>query len=165
VSRVLGLDVGDRRVGVAVADQVTRSARPLATFRRGTPEQDATTVARLAAEQHAEALVVGLPLDMDGGEGEQARVTRAWASAIGSRTGLPVRWQDERLTTEAAEARQPRLRRDRGSGQPTRAAIAARRSRVDREAATRILQAALDTDGARGGADGAGETEPVGEER
>ena len=162
---MLGLDVGDRRVGVAVADDATRSARPLATFRRGTIDQDAALVARLAAEQRAESLVVGLPLDMGGGEGEQARVTRAWASAIGMRTGLPVRWRDERLTTEAAEAHQPRLRRDRASGQPTRAAIVARRSRVDRDAATRILQSALDADAAPDGERQAEEVGPVVEER
>lgn len=144
MSRLLGLDVGERRVGVAVADEARGSVRPLATFRRRSPEEDAARVARLAAEQRADQIVVGLPFDMDGGEGEQARRTRDWAAAVATRTGLPIVWRDERLTTEASEAAQPRLRRDRATGRPTRAAILARRVRVDRDAAARILQAELD---------------------
>jgi putative Holliday junction resolvase len=129
---------------VAVADDARGSVRPLATFRRRSPEEDAARVARLAAEQRADQIVVGLPFDMDGGEGEQARRTRDWGDAVATRTGLPIVWRDERLTSEAAEATQPRLRRDRATGRPTRAAILARRVRVDRDAAARILQAELD---------------------
>lgn len=144
MTRLLGLDVGDRRVGMAVGDDVRESVRPLAVLRRRTPAEDAERLARIAAEQRADELVVGLPLDMDGGEGEQARLTRAWASEMASRTGLHVTWQDERLTTETAESTQPRLRRDRATGRPTRAAIVARRARVDRQAAVLILRSELD---------------------
>ena len=144
MTRLLGLDVGDRRVGVAIADDISGAVRPLGTLRRGTLEEDAQRLARLATEQRAGELVVGLPLDMGGGEGEQARRTRTWASEMTARTGLPVAWRDERLTTEAAEAIQPPLHRDRASGRPTRSAIRSRRVRVDREAAARILQAELD---------------------
>ena len=144
MTRLLGLDVGDRRVGVAIADDTSGAIRALATLRRGTLEEDAQRLTRLAAEQRAGELVVGLPLDMSGGEGEQARRTRSWASEMTARTGLPVAWRDERLTTEAAEAIQPPLHRDRTSGRPTRSAIRSRRVRVDREAAARILQAELD---------------------
>ena len=144
MTRLLGLDVGDRRVGVAIADDTSGAIRALATLRRGTLEEDAQRLTRLAAEQRAGELVVGLPLDMGGGEGEQARRTRSWASEMTARTGLPVAWRDERLTTEAAEAIQPPLHRDRTSGRPTRSAIRSRRVRVDREAAARILQAELD---------------------
>jgi putative pre-16S rRNA nuclease len=144
VSRLLGLDLGDRRVGMAVADDALGSVHPLAVLRRGTLEQDAARLARIAVEQHVDELVVGLPLDMDGAEGEQARRTRDWAAEMTLRTGYPVAWRDERLTTEAAEAVQPRMRRDRATGRPTRSAIVARRGRVDREAAARILQAELD---------------------
>ena len=150
MTRLLGLDVGDRRVGVAIADDAAGTIRPLATLRRGTLEQDALRLARLAAEQRVAQLVVGLPLDMSGGESEQARKTRAWASEMTARTGLPVAWRDERLTTEAAEAAQPPLRRDRASGRPTRSAIRSRRVRVDREAAARILQAELDARAGKG---------------
>ena len=144
MTRLLGLDVGDRRVGVAIADDASGTIRPLATLRRGTLEEDALRLARLAVEQRAGELVVGLPLDMGGGEGEQAQRTRTWASEMAARTGLPVAWRDERLTTEAAEAGQPPLHRDRATGRPTRSAIWSRRVRVDRQAAARILQAELD---------------------
>jgi putative Holliday junction resolvase len=141
---LLGLDVGDRRVGLAVGDDALGVVRPLAVLHRGTPAEDAVRLARVVAEQRVDELVVGLPLAMDGGEGEQAQLTRAWAAEIALRTGLPVAWRDERLTTEAAEAAQPRMRRDRTTGRPTRSAIVTRRARVDRDAAARILQAELD---------------------
>lgn len=144
MTKLIGLDVGDRRVGVAVSDAAGLGVRPLATFRRVNIEVDAGLVARLAAEHRATEVVVGLPLDADGTEGEQARRTRAWGAGIAERTGLRLAWRDERFTTEAAEARQPRLRRERATGQPTRAAIRRRRASVDREAAASILQAELD---------------------
>ncbi len=160
MSRLLGLDVGDRRIGVAVADEATGNVRALGILRRSTPDEDARRLARLASEQGAVELVIGLPLDMDGGEGEQAHRTRAWGDAMAARTGLPVAWRDERLTTSAAEAAQPPLRRDRATGRPTRAAITGRRARVDRAAAVAILRAELDARagvaaaGARPGRDG-----------
>ena len=152
MTRLLGLDVGDARVGVAVGDLEALVARPLATFRRGSPAADAGLIARLAAEQAADELVVGLPVDETGSEGEQARRTRAWAMEIARRTGLRLSWRDERFTTLAAEADQPRLRRERATGRPTRAAILRRRGVVDRQAAARILQAEIDERAAlRGG--------------
>ena len=152
VSRLLGLDVGDRRVGVAIADESAGTVRGLAILRRGTVDEDAGRLSRIASEQRADALVVGLPLDMDGGEGEQARRTREWGDAMAGRVGLPLHWRDERLTTEAAEAVQRRLRREPTTGHPTRASIVARRSRVDRAAAVSILRAELEarrTDGSQ----------------
>jgi len=143
VSRLLALDVGDRRVGVAVGDTATGVVRPLTTFRRGTLERDAEVVARLATEQRASQLVIGLPLDVRGSEGEQALRTRAWGDELATRTGLATTWRDERLTTVSAEARQPRLRRNRSTGDPTRASIRARRTRVDQDAAVEILRAEL----------------------
>ncbi|MDA8201976.1 MAG: Holliday junction resolvase RuvX [Chloroflexi bacterium] len=142
MTRLLGLDVGDRRVGVAVADEAQGTIRGLGVVRRGTVGEDAERVARIAAEQRADELVVGLPLDMSGAEGEQARRTRDWGSEIAARTGLPLSWRDERLTTEGAEAVQPRMRRD-STGRPTRSSIVARRARVDRLAAQAILRAEL----------------------
>ena len=144
MTRLLGVDLGDRRVGVAVGDEADQTARALTTFRRGTIDEDAAVVARLASEQRAAGLVVGLPLDMRGTEGPQAERTRAWGSAVAARTALAVTWRDERLTTAAAEAALGPMRAGPGSSSPTRAAIRARRNRVDRDAATRILQAELD---------------------
>lgn len=142
--RLLGIDVGDRRVGVAVSDEAGLAARALATFRRGAPEEDAALLARLAREHDADGLVVGLPLEARGTEGEQARRTRAWASTIGRLTGLRIDWRDERHTSAATEAALGAPHLDRATGQPTRAAIARRRRLVDRGAAVRILQAELD---------------------
>jgi putative Holliday junction resolvase len=145
------VDVGDRRVGVAVSDEAGLAARALATFRRGAPGEDAALLARLAREQDAGGLVVGLPLEARGNEGRQARLTRAWGTAMAELTGLPVVWRDERHTSAATEAALGPPRLDRATGQPTRAAIALRRRRVDRGAAVRILQAELD---ARAGLEG-----------
>jgi len=150
VTRLIGLDVGDRRVGVAVGDEGGLGVRPLATFRRADLDADARLVARLAAEHGVAELVVGLPLEANGTEGEQAGLTRAWGTAISDRTGLRLAWRDERYTTQVAEAGQPRLRRDRVTGQPTRAAIMRRRTSVDRDAAARILQAEFDARAAVG---------------
>lgn len=144
MTRLLGIDLGERRIGVAVSDPAGLSARPLLTFRRGSLDEDAGVLRRLAAEQHVEALVIGLPLSLRGEEGAQALRTRAWGEAVAERTGLPLRWRDERLTTVAAEERLGPVQRRPGAASPTRAAILRRRGRLDREAAARILQAELD---------------------
>ncbi len=149
MGRLLGVDLGARRVGIAVADTATGSVRPLVTLRRTDEERDAALIGRLAQEQGATSLVVGLPLDMDGSEGAQAALTRAWAEAVAKRVGLPLSLRDERLTSVTAEARLGRPRRGTSGGPPTRRARAAYRARVDREAAVGILQAELD---ARAGA-------------
>ena len=144
--RVLGIDLGERRVGVAVGDLDTGTATPFATLSRGkSVAVDAAAIARLAAEQDAGALVVGLPLDMDGGEGAQASLTREWAEAVAAATGLPLRLRDERLTSERAEHRIGSPGRGRSGGPPSAAQREARRARIDREAAALILQDDLDS--------------------
>ena len=96
--RVLGIDLGERRIGVAVGDLDAGVATPLTTLTRGRSiAQDALVISRLASEQRAAGLVVGLPLDMDGGEGQQAIRTREWAMAVAGVTGLPVRFAAERI--------------------------------------------------------------------
>ncbi len=82
VSVLLGIDLGDRRIGIARGDSVTGAVTPLLTLRRGTPGEDAAAIARISQEQHADALVVGLPLHLDGSEGAQALRTREWAAAV-----------------------------------------------------------------------------------
>jgi putative holliday junction resolvase len=142
---VLGIDLGGRRVGVAVGDLEARIATPFGTLSRGrNVAEDAATIARLAAEQDAGALVVGLPLDMDGGEGPQAILTREWAEAVSAATGLPLRLRDERLTSERAERRIGTAGRGRSGGPPSAAQREAHRARIDREAAALILQDDLD---------------------
>jgi putative Holliday junction resolvase len=143
--RLLGIDLGERRIGVAVGDLRTGTATPLVTLARArSVAADARVLARLAAEQRAEALIVGLPLDMSGGEGPQAARTRDWAAAVAAATGLALRFRDERLTSERAERRIGRPPRARSGGPPTSARREAQRRRVDREAAVLILQDELD---------------------
>jgi putative holliday junction resolvase len=145
VSRLLGLDLGERRIGVAVADGDGSSARPLTTLSRGrTLDADAAALRRVVDEQGATELVVGLPLEAAGGVGPQAELTRAWAEAISERLRLPVAMRDERLTSHLAEQRLGPMKRGRSGGPPSRTQRDAYRSRVDREAAAIILQDELD---------------------
>jgi putative Holliday junction resolvase len=144
VTRLLGIDLGERRIGVALGDQRTGSARPLLTFSRRDVQTDAATLARLAREHDAQELVVGLPLSLDGSEGPQAERTRAWAAAVAPLCGLLVSWQDERHTSLDAEQRVGGPGRGRAGGAPSPAAMRAYRARIDREAATAITQAAMD---------------------
>lgn len=145
MSRVLGIDLGSRRIGIAVADGDGSGARPLVTIRRSRdPAADAAAIERLAVEQGADELVVGLPLEAWGAEGPQAELTRAWATQIAARLGLPVGLRDERLSSHLAERRLGPMKRGRSGGPPTPAQREVYRSRVDREAAAIILQDELD---------------------
>ena len=141
---ILGIDLGDRRIGVATGDRSTGRVSPLATLRRATPERDARTLRRLIEERRITDVVVGLPLHLDGREGEQARRTREWASLVAPGLGRPVTFRDERLTSKASESRMGRLPRGSGGGPPSPGARAGWRARIDREAASMIVQAELD---------------------
>jgi putative Holliday junction resolvase len=149
VSRLLGIDLGERRIGIAVAD-LGGIAMPLTTLRRGPdPSVDAAAIARLAAEQGATEIIVGLPLDMSGGEGSQASITRAWVDAVQPLLEARVGYRDERLTSHLAEQRLGPMKRGRSGGPPSRTRRDAHRARVDREAAAIILQDELDARAAR----------------
>jgi putative pre-16S rRNA nuclease len=152
VTRLLGVDLGDRRIGLAVADRDGGRAFPLTTLTRAaTLEGDAAALTRIAADQRADELVVGLPLHANGDEGSQAAATRAWAAAVGPILGLPVTFRDERLTSHLAESRVGPMKRGRSGGPPTRAQRDAHRARIDREAAAIILQDELDARAAAAG--------------
>jgi putative Holliday junction resolvase len=144
LSILLAVDVGTRRIGVAVGDELSGVARPLTTFPRGTVTRDVARLATLAREHGATELVVGLPLNADGTEGSQALDTRAWADAIREDLGLDIAWRDERWTSVDAEARLGGVRRGRSGGPPSPQARRSYRARVDRQAAALILQAELD---------------------
>jgi putative holliday junction resolvase len=145
VSRVLGIDLGTRRIGLAVADEGIGIARPLATVNRGTTlEADAAAIGRVCAEQVVSELVVGLPVEARGTEGEMAASAREWGAALGASLGLPVTMRDERLSSFEAERRLGRMPRGRSGGAPTRTQRNAFRARIDREAASVILQDELD---------------------
>jgi len=143
VTRLLGIDLGTRRVGLAVADTQSALVRPLATIRRSNPERERETLSRIIAEQAATEVVVGLPLNMDGSEGAQAALTRAWAECVLAPLGLPLRLRDERLTSERAEERLRAPRRGRTGGAPSPARRAAHRATIDRQSAGLILEAEL----------------------
>jgi putative Holliday junction resolvase len=149
MTRLLGVDLGERRIGLAVGDTMTSSVVPLTTIARATVERDARTLGRIAREQRVDELVVGLPLNMDGSEGPQAEATREWAACVAEISGLPVAWRDERLTTEDAMARIGRPPRGSSGGPPSGAARRSHRARLDRLAAAAIVQAELDARAAR----------------
>lgn len=131
---VLALDVGERRVGLARTDETGTLAVPHGVYLRTGGEKDVRELARLARELGAEALVVGLPLNMDGTEGEQARRVRAFAEAVAREAGLALHFVDERWTTEEA------VRVLREAGLPWRK----RKGKVDALSAVLILQAWLE---------------------
>jgi putative Holliday junction resolvase len=144
---LLGIDLGEKRIGVALGDPRSGRVTPLATLRRRSLERDAATIGRICAEQGVSAIVVGLPLLMDGSEGPQARLTRDWASGLEAIIGLPLRLRDERLTSEGALARMGRPPRGRAGGPPSSASRRDWHARVDREAAAAIVQAEMDAVG------------------
>jgi putative holliday junction resolvase len=144
VTRILGADLGERRIGLAVADRDGGLATALVTLRRSTPAQEATAIARIAIEQNADELVVGLPLHASGAAGTQAEITRDWVAALEPLVGLTITLRDERLSSHLAEARVGPMKRGRSGGPPSRTQRDAHRGRVDREAAAIIPQDELD---------------------
>jgi putative Holliday junction resolvase len=130
---VLGIDVGTARIGVAVSDPDRRVAVPVATVAAGAPA-DLEAIAVIAEEHDVNEIVVGLPLRMDGGRGRAAEAAETFGARLGERLGLPVRFEDERLSTVEAD----RALAATGAGGRER------RTSVDRSAAAVILQSYLD---------------------
>lgn len=134
--RVLALDLGDARIGVAISDDRRRIAVPLGTVRTGAP-RDVKAIAALVAEHGATLVVVGHPLLLSGQAGERAHHAERFAGALEALLEVPVLLQDERLSTVEADRA---LAESGASGRQ-------RRRTVDRSAATVILQAWLDAAG------------------
>jgi putative Holliday junction resolvase len=133
--RVLALDYGTARIGVAVSDPEGITAQPLEAIQRGRGRGNPlAAIARLVREYEVERIVVGLPLHMEGQPGEQARAAQAFGGSIAASTGLPVEYLDERWTTleagRALDALGVRGRR--------------RRERLDGAAAAILLRTFLD---------------------
>jgi putative Holliday junction resolvase len=145
MSRLLGIDLGERRIGIAVADPDGR-ARALQTLRRArTVTTDAQALRRVIEEHDASELIVGLPLEADGHEGPQVAITRTWVDAVTPLlTGVVIRFRDERLSSHVAEGRVGPMKRGRSGGPPSATQRSAHRARIDREAAAIILQDELD---------------------
>ncbi|MDL1896966.1 Holliday junction resolvase RuvX [Anaerolineae bacterium CFX7] len=123
--RYLGLDVGNKRVGVAVGNSVTRLASPLAVIVRATLAQDAAQLAQWIREYDAETLVVGLPRNADDSDGVQAALTRAYAEELQTQLGLPLHYQDERYSTATARRAQQARGLNEKRGRATLDAVAA----------------------------------------
>jgi putative Holliday junction resolvase len=132
--RYLGLDLGRATIGLAIADDVLRTARALRTIRRSRPDLDLAAVRREAEEYEVGRAVLGLPLNMDGTEGSSARLARAFAPQLEEALGVPVELFDERLSTFEAQLR---LREQGFSARD-------QKQLVDAEAAAVILQGWLD---------------------
>ncbi len=133
--RLIGLDPGQRTIGVALSDTTLMIASPYGSLRRGRLAATAAEIAAIARREGAGGLVIGLPLAMDGTAGRAAQAARDWTHALSAATGLPAALWDERLSTAAV----------------TRVLIGeadlSRRRRaevVDRAAAAWLLQGALD---------------------
>jgi putative Holliday junction resolvase len=128
--RILGLDVGERRIGVAISDPGGSFAVPLSTIHRD--GREAAEIKRLVAAEEIGRILVGLPVSMSGEEGPQAELTRRFGSRLASEAGVAVDYWDERLSSVAAERL---LGADRMRT----------RERVDALAATLVLQSYLDS--------------------
>ena len=132
--RLLGLDVGDVRIGVAVCDSLEIAAFPVGLVRRvGSLKRDLAAVAALAVEQEAEGIVVGLPLSLDGEIGPQALRTQGFAKALANSLPVPIVFWDESLTSVEAED----LLIAQGMSR------AKRREKIDQTAAALILDSYL----------------------
>jgi putative Holliday junction resolvase len=144
---LLGIDLGERRIGLAVAESGGLAARPLATINRArslAPTDDVRTLARFVTEQGIAELVVGLPLEASGAHGPMAEAAATWARAVADLLALPLTLRDERLSSHLAESRLGPMPRGRSGGPPSKTQRDRYRERVDREAASIILQDELD---------------------
>lgn len=131
---LIGLDLGTKTIGIAVSDVTWRFATPLTVIKRVKFTLDAAALLKLCGERQAGALILGLPLNMDGSEGPRAQATRAFQRSLSQFTPLPIAFQDERLSTHEAE----RALIERDMSRKKRAAV------IDAHAAAVILQGALD---------------------
>lgn len=133
-SRIMGLDVGNRRIGVAVSDALGLTAQPVLTLVRTNRRQDLRSLARLVRKYDCKEIVVGNPLYMSGDQSPQAEKTQAFAQLVADETHLPVHLWDERLTTTEAH------RHLHAAGRPG----TEHRAVVDQVAAVLILQSFMD---------------------
>ena len=131
---ILGVDLGKARTGVAVCDKSELLASPVEVVNEHNRERLLERVAQLAKDRRAEQIVVGLPRNMDGSEGESAQNARAFGAELAEKTGLPVGFSDERGTTITAH----------GFLNETNTRGKRRKATVDAVAATIILQDYLD---------------------
>lgn len=117
IGRVLGIDYGRKRIGVACTDPLGITVQPVAAY-EGEPAAALEPIRQECIEREVDRVVVGLPLNMDGSEGAMAKEVRGWAAKLGAKLGLPVEFCDERLTSWSAEQElrgfSKRVRRKKG---------------------------------------------------
>lgn len=140
LGRILALDLGRRRIGLALSDEMQLTAQGLETLERTNLRQDLDRLDRMARERGVALFLMGNPMHMNGSEGRQSAWVREFAGKLEARTGLPVRLWDERLTTVEAG----RVLRSSGIS------LNKRKQAVDRLAAVILLESFLDA--ARAGA-------------
>lgn len=132
--RLLGLDLGTKTIGMALSDVTCAIATPLSTIQRKKFIHDLKLLTEVIAEHNITAIVIGLPLNLDGSEGPRAQATRAFARNVGQHTDIPLIFWDERLSTAAVE----RTLLEADTTRKRRAEV------IDKMAAAYILQGALD---------------------
>ena len=133
--RILALDFGKRRIGLALSDELGITAQGLETLQRTNIREDIQRLAQLIAEKNVSLILMGNPLHMSGAESRQAEHVRDFAGRLGDRTGVKVEFWDERLTTVAAQ----RVLKESGIS------IQKRAQAVDRLAAVILLESYLDS--------------------
>jgi putative Holliday junction resolvase len=141
--RILALDLGRRRIGLAISDELGITAQGLETLERGRMRDDLDRLSELASARGVALFLLGNPLHMSGDAGRQAEAVRDFGERLERRTGLPVKYWDERLTTVEAG----RVLRESGIG------IEKRARAIDRLSAVLILSSYLDWLGETGPAD------------
>ena len=139
VPRVAAFDVGDKRIGIAVADPLG-NARPLLTLYRKTPRADLKSIGRLLRKHEVAEAVVGNPLNMSGEVGPRARKAQEFAEQLRAEFGIPVHLVDERLTTWEAH----QMLDESGRGRDSAAKRQERKRIIDQVAAVLILEAFLE---------------------
>jgi putative Holliday junction resolvase len=137
--RTLAIDLGTRRVGLALSDESARLATPLQVLQVSNPQQAIEPTLKMIIRESVERIIVGLPLNMDGTVGPAARESLRWGKILQERCGKPVLFVDERLSSFAAE--QTLIDRKRSGEKITRKQ---RKGRLDALAAADFLQAFLD---------------------
>lgn len=132
--RCLGLDVGDKRIGIAISDQLGLTAAGLDTLHRTNSQEDVRKIFEMAKRHGAVEIIIGLPSNMDGSLGEQAQKVQSLGKKLARATGLPIIYEDERLSTFTAIQTLTVLGVKTGHN----------RDLVDKQAAALILQKYLD---------------------
>jgi putative Holliday junction resolvase len=133
--RLLGLDLGDKTIGLALSDPGLTVASPIDTIRRGKFTRDAEALIRAIEDRGVGGLVIGLPVNMDGTEGPRCQSTRQFAANLLTKTDIPIAFWDERMSTAAVERL---LTNEADMTRKRRGEV------VDKMAAAYILQGALD---------------------